>query len=52
MMYEYKVLVVPVKKAEEEMNKLAKEGWKVIEVSPNIAMGQGLVVILEREKDN
>jgi hypothetical protein len=51
-MYEYKVLVVPVKKAEEEMNKLAKEGWKVIEVSPNIAMGQGLVVTLEREKDN
>ena len=51
-MYEYKVLVVPVKKAEEEMNKFAKDGWKVIEVSPNSAMGQGLVVTLEREEDN
>ena len=51
-MYEYKVIAVPVKKAEAEMNKLAQEGWKVIEVSPNIAMGAGLVVTLEREKDN
>ena len=51
-MYEYKVIIVPVKKAEEEMNRLAKGGWKVIEVSPNVAMGYGLVVTLEREKDN
>lgn len=51
-MYEYKVIIVPVKKAEEEMNRLAKDGWKVIEVSPNVAMGYGLVVTLEREKDN
>ncbi len=51
-MYEYKVIIVPVKKAEEEMNRLAKDGWKVIEVSPNVAMGYGLVVTLERKKDN
>ena len=51
-MYEYKVITVPVKKADEEMNRLAKEGWRVIEVSPNQAMGYGLVVTFEREKDN
>ena len=51
-MYEYKVLKLAVNKAEEEINKYAKDGWRVIEVSPNIAMGQGLVVTLEREKED
>ena len=50
-MYEYKVIDVPVKKAQEEMNRWAKEGWRVIAVSPNIAMGYGLVITLERLAD-
>lgn len=49
-MYEYKVIKTSVNSAEAEMNKLAKEGWRVIAVSPNVAMGMGLVITLEREK--
>ena len=48
-MYEYKVIKVRVDLAEEEMNKYAKEGWRVINASPNIARGYGLVVVLEKE---
>ena len=48
-MCEYKVIKVRVDLAEEEMNKYAKEGWRVINVSPNIAMGYGLVIILEKQ---
>lgn len=50
-MYEYKVEVYKVRKAENEMNKLAKEGWRVIAVSPNIANLYGIVVTYERKKD-
>lgn len=39
-MFEYKV----------EMNRLAQEGWRVIAVTPNQAMGYGIVVTYEREK--
>ena len=48
-MYEYKVVDVAVKKAQEEMNRWAGEGWRVIAVSPNIAMGYGLVITFERQ---
>ena len=51
MKYEYKVIKVGVNAAEEEMNRLAKLGWRVIAVSPNVAMGMGVVVTLEREKE-
>lgn len=51
MKYEYKVIKTKVNDAEAEMNKLARDGWRVIEVSPNVAMGYGLVVTLEREKE-
>ena len=50
-MYEYKVIKVVVKNAEKEMNGPAKQGWRVIEVSPDIARGMGLIVTLEREKE-
>lgn len=43
IMYEYKV-----NEAESEMNKLAQQGWRVIAVSPNIAMGYGIIVTYER----
>ena len=50
-MYEYKVESYNVKAAENEMNKLANEGWRVVAVSPNIAQGYGIVVTYERKKD-
>ena len=34
---EYKVIVCKVKEMENEMNNLAKEGWRVLTVSPDIA---------------
>lgn len=49
-MFEYKVEVYKVREAEVQMNKLAKTGWRVIAVSPDIAMGHGIVVTYEREK--
>lgn len=48
-MYEYKVETYAIKNAEKEMNRLAKENWKVIAVSPNIASGYGVVVTYERK---
>ena len=50
-MYEYKVIKVVVKNAEKEMNELAKQGWRVVAVSPDIARGMGLVITLEKEKE-
>ncbi|MCI5936146.1 MAG: DUF4177 domain-containing protein [Lachnospiraceae bacterium] len=47
-MYEYKVDIYAVKNAEVEMNRMAKEGWRVVAVTPNIAMGHGIVVTFER----
>ena len=49
-MYEYKVEVYKVKAAEAAMNALAGEGWRVIAVTPNQAMGYGVVVTYERQK--
>ncbi len=49
-MYEYKVETYLVKAAEAGMNKLAKEGWRVISVTPNEAMGCGIIVTYERLK--
>ncbi len=50
-MYEYTVETCSVKDAEKNMNLMAQEGWQVIAVSPNIAMGMGLIVTYEREKE-
>ena len=49
-MYEYKVETLGVREAESRMNELAKDGWRVIEITPNIAKGYGLVVTFERAK--
>lgn len=48
-MYEYKVETYKVKEAENEMNRLASEGWRVITVSPNVGVGYGIVVTYERQ---
>ncbi len=50
-MYEYKVEVYKVKNAEKEMNMVAKEGWRVVAVSPDIAKPYGVIVTYERKKD-
>ena len=51
-MVEYKVIKTRVDYAEGELNELAKQGWRVVTTSPNIARGYGLVIILEKELDN
>ena len=49
-MFEYRVKVYAVRQAEAEMNRMAADGWRVVAVSPNIAMSHGLVVTFERQK--
>ncbi|MBE5790504.1 MAG: DUF4177 domain-containing protein [Clostridiales bacterium] len=49
-MFEYRVEVYAVRQAEAEMNRMAADGWRVVAVSPNIAMSHGLVVTFERQK--
>lgn len=49
-MYEYRVEIYSVRQAEAEMNRLAAEGWRVIAVSPNIAVSHGIVVTFERKQ--
>ena len=48
-MFEYKVENYKVKELEKELNSLAKQGWRVIAVTPNIAMGYGIIVTYERQ---
>lgn len=47
-MYEYKVLTLSVKECEAALNQLAKEGWRLATMTPNIAKGMGVIVTLER----
>lgn len=49
-MFEYKVEILSVREAEKKMNQFANEGWRVIAVMPNAAMGHGMVVTFERER--
>lgn len=49
-MFEYRVEIYAVREAQRKMNLLAGEGWRVIAVTPNVAMGHGIVVTFEREK--
>lgn len=50
-MYEYKVLVLTVKESEPKFNELAKEGWRLVAMVPNNAMGMGVVATMERKID-
>lgn len=47
-MYEYKVEICKVKGAELKMNQMAKQGWRVVAVSPDIAAGYGVIITFER----
>ena len=53
-MYEYKVEVYRVKEAEDGMNTLAREGWRVISITSNECLQwtakDTIVVTFEREK--
>jgi len=49
--YEYKVLPLAVRECEETFNHYAKEGWRVIAVSPDQAKGGGVVATLERKAE-
>ncbi len=53
-MYEYKVENFKFKEAESEMNKLAKEGWRVVSVTTNTDMTWAkdtIIVIFERNSN-
>ncbi len=49
-MFEYRVELYAVRKAEDEMNRMAHEEWRVISVCPNQAGGFGIIVTYERAK--
>jgi len=55
-MYEYKVEVFRVKEAEEQMNELARKGWRVISTTSNECLHwtvkDTIIVTFEREKKN
>lgn len=48
-MYEYKVLTLGVKECEKTFNQLAKDGWRLVAMVPNQAMGFGVVATLEKQ---
>lgn len=48
-MYEYKVLTLGVKECEKTLNQLAKDGWRLVAMVPNQAMGFGVVATLEKQ---
>lgn len=50
-MFIHKVIKTRVDNAEKEINELARDGWRVINASPNIAVGYGLVVVLEKDDE-
>ena len=49
-MFEYRVELYAVRKAEDEMNRMAHEGWHVISDCLNQAGGFGIIVTYERTK--
>ena len=49
-MFEYRVETYPVRRAAEEMNRMAANGWRVAAVCPNQARCFGIIVTYERKK--
>ena len=47
-MFEYRIATYSVRKAEEEMHRMAANGWRVIAVCPNQARCFGIIVTYER----
>lgn len=48
-MYEYKVLTSHVYKCEETFNQLAKDGWRLVSMVSNLAMGIGVIAVFEKQ---
>ena len=51
MITEYKVETSSVGDAERIMNDMARDGWKVIAVTPNIFKGHGIIITFERNRE-
>ena len=49
-MFEYKIEKYSVWNAEEEMNRMAADGWRVIAVCPNQVRCFGVIVTYERQR--
>ena len=49
-MYEYRYIRYQSGKVEDGMNQMAASGWRVVCVTPDIAMGSGVWVTYERLK--
>ena len=49
-MFEYKIETYAVRKAAEETNRMAADGWRVIAVCPNQARCFGVIVSYERQR--
>ena len=49
-MFEYRVETYPVRRAAEEMNRMAADGWRVVAVCPNQARCFGIIVTYERSR--
>lgn len=52
MITEYKVETSSVGDAERIMNDMAKYGWKVVAVTPNIFKGHGIIITFERIRES
>ena len=49
-MYNYQVLsFLQTKECEEALNRLAREGWRLTAMCPNLVMRMGVIVTLERK---
>jgi len=49
-MFEYRIEKYTVREAEEKMNRLAADGWRVVAVCPNQARCFGIIVTFERQQ--
>jgi acetyl-CoA acetyltransferase len=47
-MLTYRVEISGVRSAEELLNRMARDGWRLAQATPNIAAGHGLVLIFEK----
>ena len=49
-MFEYRIETYPVRRAADEMNRMAADGWRVVAVCPNQARCFGVIVTYERKR--
>ena len=49
-MFEYRVEKLWLRSAEERMNRMAADGWRVVAVCPNQYGCGGIIVTFERQK--